>query len=409
DYCRLMSTPSLLESFQALYGDSQLAVRCFFAPGRVNLIGDHIDYLGGLVLPCAIRYGTTLLARANNSDTIRLASLDIAGTTDISLHERLSKTGDSWFNYPMGVIDQWQRENKPVTGLDILYSGNLPPASGLSSSAALEVVTAFTLHCMGGVAAADVAAAGAAAAGATPPDLPALALLCQRAENQFVGVQCGIMDQYSSACGREQHAMMLNCQTLDCEHIPVQLGEYELVLINSNQARGLSDSKYNERVDETSTALTQLQTRLPIGQLTELTPEALDSNADLLAQHPVLLKRVRHVAGEQARVQQAAVALTAGDITRFGELMYASHDSLDQNYEVSSDPLNCLVDNTRSNPAVLGARLTGAGFGGCTVNIVHSSHVDEFCHTMATDYRSATGLDATFLRTTACDGVRELP
>jgi len=393
-----MDQQQLQQAFTSRFGESTETWRCFFAPGRVNLIGDHIDYHGGLVLPCAIENGTTLLVRPNGTDLVRVASLDVVGEYDISLSRPPHKETDHWSNYPAGVIAQWQAQNGVIKGMDCLYSGNLPTAAGLSSSAALEVVTAYALHCMSFDSAANFVAA----------DLTQLALLCQRAENDFVGVQCGIMDQYASACGQKNHAMLLNCQTLECEQVPMQLDDCEIVLVNSNQQRGLSESKYNERVSETTEALSILQHEVDAEQLTAVTPEALEQHQHLFMNKALLYQRAKHVVSEQDRVQTAAAALKAGDIATVGQLMYASHDSLDQDYAVSSKPLNTLVDITRNNPDVLGARLTGAGFGGCTVNLVRSQHIEKFMQQVSAHYHSITGLSATFIRTTAGEGVREL-
>jgi galactokinase len=238
--------------------------------------------------------------------------------------------------------------------------------------------------------------------------LTEIAQLSQRAENQFVGVQCGIMDQYAVANGKEGHAMLLDCESLDCQQIPLDLQHYTFVLVNTNQRRELSESRYNERVQETLDALKILQNQYPISQLAELSPTQLSESKGLFENRPIEYSRTLHVVGEQNRVVHAVAALQAGQLNEFGRLMYESHDSLRDHFGVSSDPLNLLVDLTRDNKDVLGARLTGAGFGGCTVNLVRRDAIETFKQSISEPYQNATGLTATFLDFKPSQGVREI-
>ena len=391
-----MNIQKLQQRFVERYGASDEPVRGFFAPGRVNLIGDHIDYNGGQVFPCAIAHGTALLIRRTSDSVVKLASDNFDLMANLRPDELETKYDDHWINYPLGVLQQLHMAGVQTSGFECLYFGNLPSAAGLSSSAAIEVVTAFALNKLY----------------AANMDLPAIAVLCQRAENQFVGVQCGIMDQYAVAMGEQGHAMLLDCQSLECEQVPLNLHDYTFVLVNTNQRRELSESLYNERVQQTAAALQLLQGRYAVKQLAELNLAQLEASKDLFGNGPSSLSieytRACHVVEEQSRVVHAVAELKAGNLEEFGRLMYASHDSLRDQYGVSSDPLNLLVDLTRDNPDVLGARLTGAGFGGCTVNLVKQDRIDAFKQSISEPYKSATGLTATFLDFVPSQGVREV-
>lgn len=383
---------SLKTQFLQRYGESEEPIRQFFAPGRVNLIGDHIDYNGGLVFPCAINHGTTLLLRKSNDHTVKLASMKFDLMAVLSESETQRKYGDHWINYPLGVLQQYRQAGADLSGIECLYTGNLPSAAGLSSSASIEVVTAFALNQIYDA----------------KLDLVEIARLSQRAENDFVGVQCGIMDQFAVCMGQENHAMQLNCQSLEHKQIPLNLGDYRILLVNTNQRRELSESKYNELVTETQKALSLMQTVSDAKQLTDVTLKELESHQALFDVYPTHFQRARHVVTEQARVIQAVDALRQGDLQQFGVLMYQSHDSLALDYGVSSEPLNLLVNMTRENPSVIGSRLTGAGFGGCTVNLIHKDHIGIFSEQVGKQYLSATGLTATFLPIVPSQGVREL-
>ncbi len=383
---------SLYDQFIERYGASNQPVRTFFAPGRVNLIGDHTDYNGGLVFPCAIEYGTTLMIRPTESLSYQLASTNFDLIAVLSADQANRKYGDHWINYPLGVLQQFVARAPLDGGFECLYSGNVPNGGGLSSSAAIEVVTAFAINSLFD----------------RKLDLLELVKMSQRAENDFVGVQCGIMDQYAVAFAERDHAMQLDCQTLDCEQIPLTLGDYRIVLINTNQRRELSESKFNERVTETQQALEILAPVSGASQLAHVTPEQLAEHRQRFEQQPELLKRATHVVSEQQRVRRAVEALRNNDLARFGELMFESHASLRDDYEVSSDALNTLVELAAGTQGVLGARLTGAGFGGCTVNLVHEQQLQHFEQSIGDAYQQRTGLSADFYQITPSQGVREL-
>ncbi len=387
-----MNKHELNTRFAERFGESDESVRVFFAPGRVNLIGDHIDYNGGQVFPCAIEQGTALAIRRSSASSIKLASDNFDLTATLSEEETHTKYDDHWINYPLGILQQLRQAGLEVGGFECLYSGNMPSAAGLSSSASIEVATAYALNALY----------------AGTMDLIEIAKLAQRAENQFVGVQCGIMDQYAVANGKAGHAMLLDCESLACDQIPLDLQHYTFVLVNTNQRRELSESRYNERVQETLDALKILQSQHGISKLAELTPEQLRESKTLFDSHPTEYARTLHVVGEQNRVVRAVAALQAGELNEFGRLMYESHDSLRDHFGVSSEPLNLLVDLTRDNNDVLGARLTGAGFGGCTVNLVRRDAIDAFKQSISEPYQSATGLTATFLDFKPSQGVREI-
>lgn len=371
---------TLIERFHAHFGDVAIVPSRYYAPGRVNLIGDHTDYTGGLVFPCGIDRGTTLLVRRNDLGRFRMASTNFSFVADLSAADSHHALDDHWVNYPLGVINQFRARGIQVEGLDLMYSGDIPNGAGLSSSASIEVVTAVAINAL------------------FTANLEAIDIvrLAQQAEREFVGMQCGIMDQFAVTMAREDHAMMLDCHSLAYRQVPLQLNDHALVVINTNDRRELNDSAYNQRVAECERALGLLSQRMDISRLGELTPEALMAQADAFTDDPLALQRARHVATENARVRAAVPALETGDLATFGALMNDSHDSLATDYAVSSDALNALVTAARNTDGVLGARLTGAGFGGCTVNLVQGHALDQFEAQVAEQYTRATGLTADF-------------
>ena len=387
-----MNHSELKKQFVSRYGGSTEQIKTYFAPGRVNLIGDHTDYSGGLVFPCAIDKGNTLLIRHTDDNTVKLASTNFDMMAVLSESETNKKYGDHWINYPLGIFQQFAQAGYQAAGFECLYSGNLPSAAGLSSSAAIEVVTAFAVN--------ELLDAQLS--------LLDLVKMAQRAENEFVGVQCGIMDQFAVAMGEADKAMQLDCQTLEYEQVPLQLHDYRIVLANTNQRRELSESKYNERVEQTQQALEIFKSELAVEQLAQVTPQQLVTHADLFAQHDLIYQRARHVVTEHNRVIAAVAALRSGDLPQFGSLMAQSHESLKNDYGVSSEPLNTLVELATHSDGVLGARLTGAGFGGCTVNLVHAEKMDAFCATIGESYEQRTGLRADFYQVAPAQGVREI-
>jgi galactokinase len=383
---------SLLNEFTSRFGGTEQAVRIFHAPGRVNLIGEHTDYNGGAVFPAALTFGTTLLIRPRDDRQLRLASTNFALSHEVPLDGLSFKEEDDWMNYPKGVA--WELEQRGYRlsrGYDLLFHGEIPNGAGLSSSASIEVVTAFALLTMEG----------------QPTDTVQIALWSQHAENEFVGVKCGIMDQFAVANGKKDHAIHLDCDTLKYELVPFRSGDYKLVIGNTNKRRGLVDSKYNERRAQCEQAVRDLRKAFPyLTLLGQLTLAQFEANEQLIGDETVR-RRARHVVQEIDRVQRSIEVLNRNDLAAFGALMNASHDSLRDLYEVTGAELDAMVDAARSVPGVLGSRMTGAGFGGCTISLVHKDSVERFISEVGEKYEAATGLRADFYVCDIGDGVRE--
>lgn len=361
----------------------------FFCPGRVNLIGEHIDYNGGRVMPCAISKGTFLAVSKNIDKRFRFQCLDFPEMANLHLQESYSRTGKQWFNYPLGVMNHFIQSGYNLSGLDMLYSGNLPVGAGLSSSASIEVLTAFALNELYQF----------------NISLIDMALLSKKVENEFMGVNCGIMDQFAVAMGKKQKAILLDCDTLDYEYIPFETGGYSLVIINTNKKRELVGSKYNERFAECGAALRLLKQKLNVDNLCAVTPAAFEMNRHLITD-PVLQKRALHVVSENARVKDAAIALQTGDMETFGKLMYASHQSLKELYEVSGKELDTIVEFCKSYADCIGARMTGAGFGGCAIALVKKNNIEDFTSGLLAHYQNEIGYAAEVFASEAEDGVR---
>jgi galactokinase len=379
----------LEEKFRELFNKEPEAV--FFCPGRVNLIGEHIDYNGGKVMPCAISLGTYLAIAKNKEKLFRFRCLNFTETADLHLQTSYSKMGREWFNYPLGVINQLIQEGHDLSGLDLLFYGDLPIGAGLSSSASIEVLTAFALNEMFQL-------------NITNTDI---ALLSQKVENEFIGVSCGIMDQFAVAMGREYRAILLNCDTLEYEYLPFNTGEYILVIINSNKQRSLSDSKYNERFTECGRALKLLKKELDIENLCDISTGIFESHRHLI-NDTLLERRALHVVSENERVKEAREVLSDGNLDRFGELMYASHESLKELYEVSGKELDCIVKFCTTYDDCIGARMTGAGFGGCAIALVQKDKFDDFSGKLTGYYKKEVGYDPGVFASAIGDGVRSL-
>ena len=356
------------------------------AAGRVNLIGEHVDYCGGQVMPCALSLKNTVYVRANGTNLINVSWTTVADTVSIDIDNAIGCT-HKHAKYIAGCAYLWKKAGHRVVGCDMLIDCNVPFGSGLSSSAAIEV---------------SVIAALAIVAGERFDNVE-IALTAQKAEQEFAGVNCGIMDQYASACGKAGHAMLLDCSTLDCQYVPVKLGDYSLVLINSNKPHSLVESKYNERRAETEEALRLLQQKLNIGCLAEVTNEQLQQNRQLLS--PTVYKRAQHVVEECERVKLATVAMRTGDMAQFGSLLNASHASLSELYEVTGRELDALAYAAQSHPACLGSRMTGGGFGGCTVSLVKTDAVQDFKRFVTQEYKKQTGYDAICYDAEISDGI----
>jgi len=384
-------TDTLKEKFYGLYGEDGQKPRLFFAPGRVNLIGEHTDYNGGYVFPCALNYGTYLMVRETGEPEIKFASVNFDYKAFILPEDLDKKHNGEWVEYPLGVIDQLKKTGIKPSGLELMYSGDIPNGAGLSSSASIELVTAFMLNTLYG------------------KNIPMIDLIkiSQRAENEFVGMNCGIMDQFAVGMGQKDSALFLNCDTLDYELVPVELGDYRLMIVNTNKRRGLTDSKYNERRAECEKAVEDISKEKPVKNLSELSLAEYNELKYLISDE-VVRKRASHVISENARVLEAIPALKSGNLNRFGELMNESHDSLRYDYEVTGIELDTLVEEARKIPGCIGSRMTGAGFGGCTVSIVHKESVEDFIKTVGRNYSERTGLEPVFYQPEIDDGPKEL-
>ena len=379
----------LLKKFEEVFGDSKGA-GVYFAPGRVNLIGEHTDYNGGHVFPCALTIGTYAVARLRDDDKLCLFSMNFEedGVGESRLADIETKKDGDWRNYPKGIVWAFGKKGYKVDkGLDILYFGNIPNGSGLSSSASIEVLTGFILKELFGF---DV----------TNQDL---ALIGQFSENQYNGVNCGIMDQFAIAMGKKDCAIFLDTADLSYEYAPIVLKGAKIVILNTNKKRGLGDSKYNERRSECEAALAALQTKLSIKSLGELTEEEFEANKELIGD-PVKIKRAKHAVYENQRTIKAVKALKDNDLGLFGKLMIASHDSLRDDYEVTGIELDTLVAEALKQQGVIGARMTGAGFGGCAVIIVKEEAVPAFIENVGKAYKEKIGYAADFYVVEIGDG-----
>jgi galactokinase len=370
---------------------AKMPERIFFCPGRVNLIGEHIDYNGGQVLPCAISKGTYLAIGRNTGKRFGFYSMNFPEKAELHLQTSYSKTGSQWYNFPLGVIDHIMKSGCTVSGLDMLFFGDLPVGAGLSSSASVEVVTAYALNAIFQL-------------GIETKDM---VVFCTKVENEFIGVHCGIMDQFAVAMGKKEKAILLNCDTLAHTYIPFSNKNYSLIIINTNKPRTLVDSKYNERFAECGKALTALKSKLNIQNLCDLDPDTLDANRELISD-VILRKRAWHVITENERVKQAVWALQQNNLVQFGQLMYASHQSLKENYEVTGEELDTVVEFCKSFDGCIGARMTGAGFGGCAIALVKKNLAEDFSSRLISYYAATIGYKPSLFLSGAEDGVREI-
>jgi galactokinase len=375
------------------YGPSDNNISLFFSPGRVNLIGEHTDYNGGYVFPCALSFGTYLLVRDIEPGAIRFSSMNFDYYSEIPFGKLSNKAGNEWVNYPLGVIDEFRKKGIVITnGVELLFSGNIPDGAGLSSSASVETVTGIFIN---------------EKFGNNKLNKEELAKLCQRAENNFVGVNCGIMDQFAAMMGKKNHAIFLNCDTLEYELVPLSLSGFKLIISNTNKKRQLADSKYNERRGECDQAVSYLNKIRPLRNLGELKLAEFEALSDNIPDETVK-KRARHVVSEDQRCLDAVKALKNNDMIKFGELMNGSHDSLRNDYEVTGHELDTLVYEARKIDGVIGSRMTGAGFGGCTVSLVNEKTIDKFITDVGIAYMKKTGLNADFYVADVGDGAAKL-
>ena len=384
----------LFDKFTELFGSADGA-RFYFSPGRVNLIGEHTDYNGGHVFPCALTIGTYGAARRRNDRLIHFYSmnLDRFGVVEVSLDDLSFNSKYNWANYPLGVV--WAFAEKGYTldfGFDMVIWGNIPNGSGLSSSASLEVLTGVILTDLFDIS--DLS-------------MTDLALIGQYSENNFNGCNCGIMDQFAVAMGKKDNAIFLDTSTLKFEYAPIELEDAKIIITNSKVKHSLVDSAYNDRRQECADALAALQKDLDIESLGELSPEEFEANKGLITD-PVQLKRAKHAVYENQRTIDAVASLRAGDIARFGELMNQSHISLRDDYAVSCEEIDILVDLAWKIPGVIGSRITGGGFGGCTVSIVKNDSVDTFIESIGKAYKEKVGHEAEFYTVQIGDGAARL-
>lgn len=390
-----MTTQEMQMAFEQAYG--QKAEKIFFAPGRVNLIGEHTDYNGGCVFPCALSFGAWLLLAKNPDRVLRFRSLNMPQTYELAIDAIAPQPDKAWCNYALGCIDIIRRKGGELTsGYDILYYGNVPAGAGLSSSAAMEVVTARAFSEEMGYTISD-----------DKKYRTELALIGQQCEHEYAGVMCGIMDQFASAQGKKDHAIYLNCDTLEFEHVPVKLEGVKVVITNTHSPHHLDSGAYNDRVRQCHLAVEQINKVKPIKFLAELTPEDWKEVESAITD-PIAKKRARHVVGEVARTAAAVEALKKGEIAYFGELMTASHVSLRDDYEVTGKELDTLAAAAWQVEGVLGSRMTGGGFGGCTVSLVKDEAIENFKAFVGNEYEKNTGLKADFYVAEIGDGVTRL-
>ncbi len=393
-----MELKKLKEMFCSLYGGSTDDIRIFMSPGRVNLIGEHTDYNGGFVFPAALSMRTAIAYRKTNSGKIRMAATDLDVRVEADINRLQDYQDLPWGNYQLGVANVMQKQGYQIMGCDMLFDDTTPHGGGLSSSAAIEVATALAFATISneekGIK--------------EPVDMIEMAKLSQQAEHEYIGVQCGIMDQFASAMGKKNHAILLNCATLDYELVPLQMEGYKLVIANTNKKRGLADSKYNERRKECETAVELLKKELPqISCLADVSVEEFEAHGRIISDE-IVRRRAKHVVYEIDRVLRSVAALKSGDMLKFGKLMNESHNSLRDDYEVTGLELDTLVEEARKVDGTVGARMTGAGFGGCTVNLVREEAVEHFIATVGPAYQKKTGLTAAFYVSEIGDGGHEV-
>jgi len=385
-----MTIEQLKAKFIEKFGEGE--VSGYFSPGRVNLIGEHTDYNGGFVFPCALSFGIYCLVRKTDRKTVKFASINMPFVAEVKVEDLNKAIAKEWVNYPIGVFAQFMKKGLTFDkGADMLFYGDVPTGAGLSSSAALEVVTGVAINDMYGFGI----------------DKIELALMGQKAEHEYALVNCGIMDQFVSAMGKKDHAVFLNCDTLAYDLVPVILDGVKIVISNTNSPHKLDSGKYNERVAECQAAVKAIQPFQKISALGEISWEDFLKVEDKI-ENVTVRKRARHVVSEIKRTEDAVKFLKAGDLVEFGKLMNASHDSLRDDYEVTGLELDTMVDEGRKIKGVIGTRMTGGGFGGCTVSLVKDEAVDTFISQVGKNYEQKTGLKPVFYVAEIGDGGKKL-
>lgn len=384
----------LFTEFAELFGDHN-DVRLYFSPGRINLIGEHTDYNAGHVFPCALTIGTYGAARKRTDRKMHFYSMNLSscGVIEADLDDLSNKDIYNWANYPLGVVWAFAQKGYMIeSGFDMVIWGNIPDGAGLSSSASLEVLTGIILTDLFSI---------------DTLSMTDLALIGQYSENNFNGCNCGIMDQFAVAMGKKDNAIFLDTNTLDFEYAPIKLEDAKIIITNSKVKHSLVDSAYNKRRQECTNALNALKTKLDINGLGELTPEQFEVEKMLITD-PIWQKRAKHAVYENKRTIDAVAALKAGELTKFGELMNQSHISLRDDYEVSCDEIDLLVELAWKIPGVIGSRITGGGFGGCTVSIVKNDAVNCFTETLCHAYKEKFGYEPDFYTVDIGNGAARL-
>lgn len=379
--------------FKKAFGNNN-ETRTFFSPGRVNLIGEHTDYNGGNVFPCALSFGTYGVIRLREDNKVKMYSgnFEEVGIIEFSLDDIKYKEEDNWVNYPKGVIDIMKKHGYDINrGFEVAIYGNIPNGAGLSSSASLELLIAVMMDSLFNF----------------KIDRVDLVKFSQEAENKFVGVNCGIMDQFAIGMGKDNNAILLDCNTLKYDYSPIELKDEVLIIANTNKRRGLADSKYNERRSECEKALEEIKCKLNITALGELSIDEFEENKDLIKDN-IRIKRAKHAVYENQRTLMAKDALAKNDLVTFGNLMNESHISLRDDYEVTGIELDTLVELAWKHEGVLGARMTGAGFGGCTVALVKKDNADDFIKNVGQGYKEKIGYEASFYIANIGNGTREI-
>ncbi|MFR6668683.1 galactokinase [Enterococcus sp.] len=385
-----------MEQLQQIFAEKfgEKGTGSYFAPGRINLIGEHTDYNGGYVFPASITIGTYGVARKRADKQIRIYSENFPekGIITFSLDDLEYRKEDDWTNYPKGVIRYLKAAGHAIdSGIEIAFYGNIPNGAGLSSSASIELLTGVILDDLFGLAIERLE----------------LILTGKKVENEFIGVNSGIMDQFAIGMGKKDHALLLDTNTLAYDLVPAEFGDYVVAIMNTNKRRELADSKYNERRGECEEALKRLQTKLKIQSLGELDEATFFAHTSLI-EDPTLIKRAKHAVTENQRTLKAKAALEAGDLESFGHLLDASHASLRDDYEVTGIELDTLVAAAQEQPAVLGARMTGAGFGGCAIALVKKSEWEAFATAVKESYREKIGYETDIYQASIDDGARKL-
>ena len=387
-----MNIRDLEKQFHETFGTK--SNRIFFAPGRINLIGEHTDYNGGYVFPATITFGTYALAGKRSDGKICLYSINFEekGIIEFELDDLEYDKSHDWANYPKGMVRYLKEADHSITsGFDVLFYGNIPNGAGLSSSASIEMVTGVMLESLFNLAI----------------DRINLVKIGQKVENDFIGVNSGIMDQFAIGMGKRGAGVLLDCNTLDYEYAPLKLKKEKIIIMNTNKRRDLAESNYNKRRQECELALEQLQQQLDVQSLGQLTEEQFEEYKHLI-QDETVRKRAKHAVYENRRTIKAFKALKAGNLTEFGELMNASHRSLKDDYEVTGKELDTLAETAWKQEGVIGARMIGAGFGGCAIAIVETGKVDSFIDNVGKKYKETIGYDAMFYVARIGDGAREI-